>query len=158
MVPWMEFAAAEPEMAAAAKRLMLIEDPEAPGPAGLAYLATVRPDGGPRVHPISPAMLDQRLYAFIVRSSPKSRDLRGDPRYALHSWPKPFPPDGGFDDEEFYASGTARLVSDETLRRRVADAVGDAVDTGDVYELHIERALHKTRPDGRLTYRAWRTR
>ena len=155
MATWAMFAAAEPEMATAGRALMLIEDPEAPGPAGLGYLATLRADGAPRVHPISPFILDGRLYAFIVRSSAKSGDLRRDPRYALHAWPKPFPPDGSFDDEEFYVSGTARPITDEPLRQRVADAVGDAVDSGDVYELEVDRALHKRRRGG-LRYATWR--
>ena len=90
----------------ARRELFLIEQPDAPGPAGLGYLATVRADGGPRVHPVSPAVLDGRLYVYVLLYRPSSRDLQGDGRYALHSWPKPFA-DDGFDDEEFYLTGRA---------------------------------------------------
>jgi hypothetical protein len=62
MASWGEMAAARPELDARARELYLIEQPDAPGPAGLGYLATVRPDGGPRVHPVSPAVLDGRRY------------------------------------------------------------------------------------------------
>src|SRR4051795_9390212 len=98
MASWGDMAAARPEIEARARELFLIEQPDAPGPAGLGYLATVPADGGPRVHPISPAVLDGRLYAFIVRGSPKAGDLTRDGRFALHSWPLPFS-DDGFDDE-----------------------------------------------------------
>lgn len=59
---------------------------------GLGFLATTRPDGGPRVHPICP-VLAGNLYAFIV-PGPKLADLRRDPRYryALHSEIFPPPP------------------------------------------------------------------
>ena len=79
MPSWAELEAARPELVARARQLFLIEQPDAPGPAGLGYLATIRADGGPRVHPISPAVLDGRLYAFILRSSPKAADLARDP-------------------------------------------------------------------------------
>jgi hypothetical protein len=33
---------------------------------GLAFLATVRTDGGPRLNPMCPVMADDRVFAFIV--------------------------------------------------------------------------------------------
>jgi len=151
---WDELRAARPEMMDRARALFLIDQPDAPGPAGLGYLATIRADGGPRVHPISPAVLDGRLYAFVLRRSPKSADLLRDPRYALHSWPLPFS-DDGFDDEELAFTGRARLVEDEELHRRVGQAVGDDPAKGIVLDLDIETALHKHRRGG-LTYDVWR--
>jgi hypothetical protein len=76
MASWAEMARERPEMEARARELFLIEQPDAPGPAGLGYLATVRADGGPRVHPVSPAVVDGRLYVYCLLSSPKLRDLR----------------------------------------------------------------------------------
>ncbi len=154
MASWAEFADARPDLAQCGRDLMLIEQPDAPGPAGLAYLATVRRDGSPRVHPISPAILDGRLYAFVIKTTGKAGDLRRDGRYALHSWPKPFAEDG-FDDEEFMISGRANPVVDGSLHERVATAVGDRPETGDVYELLLERAFHKSRPGGRLDHDVW---
>jgi hypothetical protein len=155
MATWADMAASKPEMGARARELFLIEQPDAPGPAGLGYLATVRADGGPRVHPVSPAVLDGRLYVYCLRSSPKLRDLRGDGRYALHSWPKPFE-DDGFDDEEFYLTGRATPVADDELHRRVSTAVGDKPESGASFELDIERAMHKARAGG-LGYTVWRS-
>ena len=148
MSGWQAFAAAEPVMAAAGRELLLLAD----STAGLGYLATVRPDGGPRVHPISPALLDGRLYAFVLRRTPKCRDLHRDGRYALHSWPRPF--EETFNDEEFYLAGRATPVPDSTTRQAVASACGDDVETGDVFELSVERAMHKQRVGG-LRYTTW---
>jgi hypothetical protein len=80
---------------------------------GLAFLATSRPDGAPRVHPMCPVINDDGMYAFIV-PSPKQRDLVRDGRYALHSFPCP-------DNEDAaYVTGVARVVSDASVR----DALG----------------------------------
>jgi Pyridoxamine 5'-phosphate oxidase len=154
MATWADLATARPEMEAHARELFLIEQPDAPGPAGLGYLATVRADGGPRVHPVSPAVLDGRLYVYVLLRSPKLRDLQRDGRYALHSWPKPFE-DDGFDDEEFYLTGRATPVADPELHDRISTAVGDKPESGGSFELDIERAMHKARVGG-LGYTVWR--
>ena len=72
---------------------------------GLGYLATIRPDGGPRVHPVSPVVTDDGLFCFVV-DSPKRRDLERDGRYALHA----FPPEDT--DDEAYLTGRALPVTD----------------------------------------------
>ena len=154
MASWSDLATARPELEARARDLYLIEQPDAPGPAGLGYLATVRADGGPRVHPVSPAVLDGRLYVYCLLSSPKLRDLQGDGRYALHSWPKPFT-DDGFDDEEFYLTGRAVPVASDELHERISKAVGDRPESGTSFELDIERAMHNRRDGGR-GYSVWR--
>jgi hypothetical protein len=154
MATWSDMAAARPEMEARARALFLIEQPDAPGPAGLGYLATVRADGGPRVHPVSPTVLEGRLYVYVLLSSPKLRDLQGDGRYALHSWPKPFT-DDGFDDEEFYLTGRTTPVTSDELHRRISASVGDRPESGTSFELDIERAMHKGRV-GKLGYTVWR--
>jgi hypothetical protein len=146
---WPEFVSARADLAKDALPLYLLAE----GKAGLGYLATVRSDGGPRVHPISPVLLDGRLYAFVLRRTSKCADLHRDGRYALHSWPKPFEEDR-FDDEEFYMAGTASVVEDESLRQRVAKACGDEVSTGDVFELSVSNAMHKQRVGG-LRYTTW---
>ena len=101
--PWPRgptFEAAAPELAAAGQRLLYQFGP------GLGFLATVRPDGGPRLHPICPVVADGELWAFILRQSPKCRDLERDGRYALHS----FPPVEK--DDEFAVTGRVRRVDD----------------------------------------------
>ena len=72
---------------------------------GLAFLATVRADGGPRLHPMCPVLDGDELYAFLI-PSPKRNDLHRDGRYAMHSFPA--------DDNEdaFSITGTAREVGE----------------------------------------------
>ncbi len=75
---------------------------------GLGFLATVRRDGGPRVHPMCPLVTEDGLYAFIV-PGPKHHDLVRDRRYAMHC----FPPANS--EDAFYVTGTARVVEDAKL-------------------------------------------
>jgi hypothetical protein len=107
MVSWNEFAARASDVAAAGRDLLYDVG------VGLAFLATVRADGAPRVHPICPLVSDAGLHAFVI-PSPKRRDLRRDGRYALHSFP--------MDDNEdaFHLTGLARPVPDEGLREALA--------------------------------------
>jgi hypothetical protein len=80
---------------------------------GLAFLATVRPDGGPRLHPMCPVLDDDGLYAFLI-PSPKRDDLHRDGRYAMHC----YPPDDN--EDAFYITGSARRVHDHQVWDRVA--------------------------------------
>ena len=106
MATWAEFAAAEPAMAAMGAALLAQHQ--------LAYLATVRADGAPRVHPVSPRIIDGRLYVATPRSSPKARDQIRDGRYVMHLLP-------GKDDAEFRFRGRARLLSDDGEIARVCE-------------------------------------
>ncbi|MGW0434667.1 pyridoxamine 5'-phosphate oxidase family protein [Micromonospora sp. NPDC003197] len=109
MASWSEFATDDPRLAAAIRSLIQQYGP------GFGYLATVRADGGPRVHPVSPVITDEGLFCFIV-DSPKRRDLERDGRYALHS----FPPEES--DDEAYVAGRARPVTDQARVARLADS------------------------------------
>ena len=51
----------------------------------VSFLATIRDDGGPRVHPVTPWIADGHLYVRMYSNSPKVADLERDPRFALHS-------------------------------------------------------------------------
>ena len=116
MPTWYEFAQASPDLAALGERMLRIGSDKPAGSlaGGLAYLATIRKDGGPRIHPISPALIDGRLYAFILHPSPKQRDLLRDGRYALHSWPYPMD-EQHYNDDEFYLSGTAAWIDNPAV-------------------------------------------
>lgn len=117
---------------------------------GLAFLSTVRRDGGPRLHPICPVLTDAGMYAFII-PSPKCDDLRRDPRYALHSFPT--------DDNEdaFYVTGEAQEVNDLALRNALTKQFLDERPSIDLpigelerqilFEFGIDRCL-LTRTDG----------
>lgn len=77
MHSWKDFVAAAPEAAAMFERRL-----EA---TGLALLATSRSDGFPRISPVEPAILGDRLYLGMMPASTKSLDLGRDPRCCLHS-------------------------------------------------------------------------
>jgi len=81
---------------------------------GLAFLATVRRDGRPRLHPMCPLIGAEGLNAFIV-PSPKQRDLRRSGVYALHSFPCPT------NEDAFYVAGQATFVSDAGTRHALAE-------------------------------------
>ena len=149
MVTWSEFAQAEPEMATTGQQLLYQFGP------GLGYIATVRRDGGPRVHPCCPIISEGNLWVFVLTRSPKGKDLLRDGRYALHAFPKPDL------DDEFYVSGTVRVVDDESTRTTVAAAtvanVGEQEET--LFALDLERAMLATythRPQWPPAYRIWR--
>ena len=151
MVRWKVFAAAEPELAAVGRSLLFQFQ------VGLGFLATVRRDGAPRLHPVCPALSGDRLFVLITPTSPKGDDLRRDGRYALQSFPQPKP-----GSDEFYLSGTAVAVDDPAARAlilRDARHMADASETA--FELWIDRAMH-TRwehvltPEMRPVHRKWR--
>jgi len=115
-----------------------------------AFLASVAPDGGPRVHPVFPALVDDDLWLFIVNLSPKYRDLGRNSRYALHTLPTP---QGG---EEFYLRGSAHEVSDAATRRHVSETTGGqgSQDFEALFRCSVTYALY-TRWDHWGTARAW---
>src|ERR1700759_997176 len=110
MASWSDFAAADPSLATALRTLLQQYGP------GMGYLATIRPDGGPRLHPVSPVITDSGLYCFVV-DSPKRRDLLRDGRYALHAYP---PEDS---DDEAYLTGHAVPVQDPAVIASLAGAL-----------------------------------
>jgi hypothetical protein len=107
MISWRNFQAQEPELARQGAGLLYHFG------VGLAFLGTVRADGGPRAHPICPLLTEAGLYAFIV-PSPKRADLHRDGRYCLHSYP--------LEDNEdaFYLTGVASYVTVPEVRDALA--------------------------------------
>lgn len=77
MASWAEFEAAAPELAGAARDLLYSSG------SGKAMLATVRDDEPPYINPISVAIVNGELLAFIFPSG-KLKALQSDGRYALH--------------------------------------------------------------------------
>lgn len=109
MLSWGRFRRSAPDLASAGRALLYRDG------VGLAYLGTVRADGGPRVHPVSPLLVEDGLYTLLM-VSPKLEDLLRDDRFALHTFPMQ---DG---EEAFYLTGRARFPRDQALRRSVAAA------------------------------------
>lgn len=134
---WEQFAALQPDLAVAGHDLLYQFG------VGLAFLSTVRPDGGPRLHPICPVLVSGRLLGHII-PSPKRDDLHRDPRYAMHSFPSP---DG---EDAFYLTGRAEPVSDaglasvataQFLTERGMQAEPDGFADGEFFEFFLGRCL-----------------
>ena len=148
---WAAFADRDPELAAHGRRLLYPFGPAV----GLGFLATTRGDGGPRVHPVCPAILGGGLYVFVIGHSPKRADLARDGRYALHFFP------AAKDDESFYCAGPAREVSDPRARAAAVPGFAHAVrDDEALFELRLARALHTVwerprTPETRPIYQRW---
>ena len=150
MARWADLERDAPELAAGGTRLLHQYG------LGLAFLATVRADGGPRLHPFCPVLTDGGLWGFIGES-PKLHDLRRDGRYAIHSFPSPDR------DDEFYAHGRAVETTDPDVTARVRAAYAAPIQEGDdaLFELHLERALlasYGPRPSWPPTYTRWSAR
>ena len=153
---WGDFSRAEPDLAAWGRDLLYQFG------VGLAFIATVRRDGGPRTHPIRVVIRDEGLYSFLL-PSPKQRDLLRDGRYALHSYPCP-------DNEDaFYLIGRAALVEGRPeLRRELAlkfvseMSVSFPIELLDgqfLFEHRIERCLQtrtKGHGDPEPVHKVWR--
>lgn len=130
MLNWAEFAKAAPEIAEAG---LALTDPNE-----VALLATVSAEGRPRIHPFVLKFVEGRAVAFILRTSPKKRDLDERGFYTVHAQPGP-------EDEEFMISGKAICIHEEAdFRTRALKAMGfvTEADEGEIlYEFLIDRAL-----------------
>lgn len=136
MASWQEFEEAAPAMAADGRRLLTQFGP------GLGFLATVRLDGGPRLHPICPVVAEGQLWAFVVATSPKCADLRRDGRFALHA----FPPEEVDDEFVLHGRATPVVEPDGDLRDRLAAATTAAVGRPDevLFALSVDSAMTAT--------------
>jgi hypothetical protein len=148
MATWADFETAEPELAAAGAALFRAFT--------VGYLATIRPDGSPRIHPVTVTLHEGGLFVNAQAGSYKAADLERDGRFALHSFPRAWT-DDSWDDEEFLVVGRVRLVEDVERRAAVRAVHTDAIAEDDrLFELLPDRAFHKSRPEGRLRHRTWR--
>jgi len=142
---WNTLETADPELAAfGAKRFVS---------SGVAYLATVRSDGAPRVYPVTPILGAGRLFLFMEPTSPKGHDLQRDGRYAMHCSVENASGGGG----EFFIAGRARLVDDPALRQIATDAASfTPADRYVLFEQSLERASSATYEGGNPVRKRWR--
>jgi hypothetical protein len=128
-IRWGEFAEAEPELAAFGSSRLLA--------APVAYLATVRRGGGPRVHPVTPILTTDGLYLFMEPMSPKGRDLRERGRFSMHNGV----PDNEGTGGEFIVSGRGVPIEDPDARARAVEAASySPADRYVLFELLVDEA------------------
>ena len=136
MATWAEFAKSAPTLAADGRRLI-----ERSG-TGTGLLATVRGAAPPRIHPISVAIIDGRLLAYLIVGSGKFGDLVADGRYALHAHHDPTKP------HEFLVRGRAREVTDPAITATAKAAWSFEVDEGyRLFEFSVDHAVFGERGD-----------
>ncbi len=138
MITWTEFERHQPALADAGRKQLYQFG------IGLAFLATIRPGGGPRVHPVCPVISPAGLH-LLIKAGPKQQDLRRDGRYALHSETCPPPRH----DDGFAVNGRAREVTDPPTAGAVRGQVlaerngkvWPGFDEEVIFELSMERCL-----------------
>lgn len=142
MTNWKAFAEQAPEFAAfGAARFG----------GGVAYLGTLRPDGSPRVHPVTPIVGDE-LFLFMEPTSPKGKDLLRDARYTLHCAVE----DTGGGGGEFYVRGQGSFTADPLLREQAVRAsTYTPSERYILFTFTIEFAFMNTYVDGNPVTRRW---
>jgi hypothetical protein len=142
MTSWKEFTHQAPELAAFGQARFQSE---------VAYLGTVRADGSPRVHPVTP-ILGEQLFLFMEPTSPKGKDLQRDPRYALHCSVEDSSGGGG----EFYIRGRAALIDEPHVREQAVRASSyTPQDRYILFVLTVEFAFMNTYVGDQPTPRRW---
>ena len=144
MTSWAEFAEHAPQFAAFGKSRF---------ESGVAYLGTLRPDGGPRVHPVTP-IVGEQLFLFMEPTSPKGKDLQRDARYSLHCAVENMSGGNG----EFYVRGRATLSDDPQLREQAIKASPYAPqDYYILFVFSIEFAFMNNYVDGKANPQRWQS-
>ena len=119
----------------------------------VSYLATVRKDGSPRVHPMTPIIGQGHLFVFMEPTSPKGHDLQRGSRYAMHC---AVTDDSGASGE-FTITGQAHLVDNLELRAlAVSLASYTPADRYILFEFDLETAASTTYPGDVPLRRTWK--
>lgn len=150
MSSWAEFERHAPDFAAAGRRLFMGSDGVA-----IAFLATASSSGAPNLAPVCPIFCGDHLFLSAASASPKVRNLRSNPRFALHAFL-------GSNDEEFQIIGLTTEVVDSSERSQVHDAIPFPSYQADdpIFQLSIERALwvyweRAGQPDTKAIRKRW---
>lgn len=143
MTTWKEFAQQAPELAAFGEERFRSS--------GVAYVGTIRADGGPRVHPVTP-IIGEQLFLFMEPTSPKGKDLQRDPRYSLHCAVA----DSSGGSGEFYVRGNGFFNDDPQMRELAIKASSyKPADRYVLFVLSVEYAFMNVYVDGNSNVRRW---
>ncbi len=119
----------------------------------VAYLATVRKDGSPRVHPMTPIIGQGRLFVFMEPASPKGHDLQRDGRFAIHCAVS----DNSGASGEFNITGHAHLIDNPELRAVAVSLASYApADRYILFAFDVESAASTIYPEDRAVRRFWK--
>ena len=144
MTTWKAFSEQAPQMAEFGRSRLQ---------SGVAYIGTIRPDGGPRVHPCTP-IIGEQLFLFMEPTSPKGKDLLRDPRYTLHCAVE----DSSGGNGEFYVRGHGTLTNDPLLREQAVKASSYApADRYILFVFTVEFAFMNQYIDGNPNVQRWQS-
>lgn len=139
MINWSQFIGASSELAVFGRQRLENR---------IAYFATIRRDGSPRVHPVSPFIASDHMFVYMEPTSPKIFDLRRDARYAMHCGVE----DNSGGQGEFYIKGEAEEVSEPEIRVKAfeqAELQGyNPQERFVLFELRISEAMGTVYDDG----------
>ncbi len=119
----------------------------------VAYLATVRKDGSPRIHPMTPIIGQGHLFVFMEPTSPKGHDLQRDGRFAIHCAVS----DNSGASGEFIITGRAHVIDDPELRAlAVSLASYEVTDRYILFEFDIQSAASTVYTEDRAVRQLWK--
>lgn len=147
MATWTEFEAAAPDLAGFVRGRFQQYT--------LGFLATLRPDGSPRISGIEPMFAAGHLLLGMMKDSLKSADLRRDPRFALHGASI----DKDVKDGDVKLSGIAVPATAELFDVLSQETGGvHSAETADLYrvELTSVSSLRIGEPADHLLIQSWR--
>ncbi len=118
----------------------------------VAYLATIRKTGWPRVHPVTPIIGGGHCFIFVEPDSLKVRDLTDSGQFCLHCGVN----DSSGSSGEFRATGIAERIDDAALRT-LAESVSSYRPSARylLFELKINEAVSTAYRGGRPERRRW---
>jgi hypothetical protein len=130
---WRQFEEAAPELAAFGRRRFKATH--------VALLGTLRRDGSPRISPVEPYLVVDRLLVGTLAASQKAGDLLRDPRCTIHSSVV----DVNGSEGEFKLHGRAVLIADPAfLRGYTAWWTADGASEARVFSVEIDSAAQIT--------------
>ena len=119
----------------------------------VAYLATTRKDGAPRVHPFTPIIGEGHFFVFMEPTSPKGHDLRRDARYAVHCSVT----DTSGESGEVVIVGKAKFIEDSEMRAlAVKISPYKPAERYILFEFDVESVVTTEYPDGNAIRKHWK--
>jgi hypothetical protein len=148
MLTWEELEQAAPEISVRGREL--IEKFQ------FVLVGTLTKDGSPRISPVEAYIIDGHLLVNMIPRSLKALDLLRDPRVYVHA-----PVTAKEGSPEFKLAGQARVLEDDTLRRKLDDTFWELIQwrpapDSHYFELLAERAAWVEYDDGGQTSIRWR--
>jgi hypothetical protein len=119
----------------------------------VSYLATVQPDGWPRIHPITTVIAEGKCCFFAEPNSAKVGDLQDNGRFSLHCAMS----DSSGSSGEFRLGGIAKVIDDDELRARIeAECSFRPSSTFLLFELTLADVVATSYRRGRPDRSRWR--